>query len=331
MFSLRHKLWFGFGGLLIVLLVVGIMGIVVVTRSGGAIQRVMRENYDSIAACQRMGVALAQLDRQALETLLDGGERQQASGAAQGDIHEFEEALKFQQGNVTVPGEQEATDRLTSLWDKYRALHARFLSLNAPSEQRRKSYSTELLPVFRALQETTQQISDLNLGNITSVDGQVRRLSEETRSRMTGFLAFGVAAGVLFVIFVTGSILGPVRAITRAFGEIGHGNMEVVVEVKTQDEIGHLAEAFNSMTAGLRSFRRNNRARILRLEHTTQQAIDSIPSAVAVISPEGRIELANRVAQAIFGIRPELELEDVANARWLWDLFRQASEQGRLC
>jgi hypothetical protein len=35
-------------------------------------------------------------------------------------LAEFEKNLEFQQGNITMPGEQERTDQLARLWEEYR-------------------------------------------------------------------------------------------------------------------------------------------------------------------------------------------------------------------
>jgi hypothetical protein len=63
--SLRHKLWLGFGGLLIVLLVVSGLSFVVFNRFSHTLERVFRENYDSVIYCREMRQQLDQLDARA--------------------------------------------------------------------------------------------------------------------------------------------------------------------------------------------------------------------------------------------------------------------------
>jgi len=67
--SLRSKLITAFGGLLVMLLAVGVMGVRTVTQSSSAIERIFRENYDSVAACLRMKEAIGRLDRIAESSL----------------------------------------------------------------------------------------------------------------------------------------------------------------------------------------------------------------------------------------------------------------------
>ena len=65
-----------------------------------------------------MKVALEKLDRQAELCLWE--DRPDVCRQSQAVIGEFDKNLRFQQGNVTVPGEQELTDRLTESWKGYR-------------------------------------------------------------------------------------------------------------------------------------------------------------------------------------------------------------------
>ena len=70
MLSLRHKLLVGFGGLLLIMALIGIRGIMQVSDLRGAIQAIMSENYRSVVACQDMKEAIERIDDGALFLLL---------------------------------------------------------------------------------------------------------------------------------------------------------------------------------------------------------------------------------------------------------------------
>ena len=63
--GIRTKLAIAFGGLLLIVAAVGVISIHTLNESSKAIERILRENYDSVAACDHMKVALDKLDRQA--------------------------------------------------------------------------------------------------------------------------------------------------------------------------------------------------------------------------------------------------------------------------
>ena len=79
MFALRQKLLLGFGGLFLVIALIGIQGITKVTDLGDAIDVILRENYRSVIACQAMKESLERMDSGAQFILLGQGERGQGS------------------------------------------------------------------------------------------------------------------------------------------------------------------------------------------------------------------------------------------------------------
>ena len=128
--------------------------------------------------------------------------------------------------------------------------------------------------------------------------------------------AVGVALAVLFIAIVGRSILRPIETLTRSAREIEQGNLDLVVQVKSRDELQQLAKAFNSMAAKLREYRRTNRAKLIRTQQTTQLAINSLPDVVAILSPEGTIEMANTPAQRLFGLRVDAHVSEL-RVEWL--------------
>src|SRR4029077_8519306 len=101
------------------------------------------------------------------------------------------------------------------------------------------------------------------------------------------------------------------RTVTKSIREIEQGNLDLVVQVKSRDELHQLAEAFNSMAAKLREFRRSDQAKLIRTERTTQLAVNSLPDAIAIINPEGIIELSNETAKRLFSVKPGAPLAEV--------------------
>ena len=51
-------------------------------------------------------------------------------------------------------------------------------------------------------------------------------------------------------------VTGPIRALAEGTAEVARGNLDVVVETTTDDEVGFLVQSFNKMTHDLREARR---------------------------------------------------------------------------
>jgi two-component system, NtrC family, sensor histidine kinase KinB len=320
--SLKTKLIIGFCGLLAILLVVGVMSIRTSNDFSKSIERILRENYDSVVACYKMKSAVERLDRIAMTSLWEMS--QEASAQREAIFLEFEKSLRFQQRNVTVLGEQALTDRMTDQWKAYWEEFENLLKPLHSEIMRRDIFRNQLLIQSDSLRDTAQKIIDMNLNNMVSVDGQTRLRALETRRALLILVFSGFALAVVFIALIWPSIFRPIAGLTRSVHEIQQGNLDLVVNVHSRDEMGQLAEAFNEMALSLRKLRRNDHARLLRTQHSTQLALESLSDAVAICSPNGKIEMANDAAQSLFGLKPEATVDASGNEK-IKEIFSRAS------
>jgi len=324
--SLRQKLALGFGGLLVIITAIGIHNITRITALGQSIDVILRENYRSVLACQEMKEALDRMDSGAVFVLL-GAEEKGNRQIAQHDAL-FEKALQAEVNNITLPLEGEKAERLKRLFQQYRSSIRTMGDPSVGREARRKAYFSELLPLFQQIKETADEIQRMNQRNMVDMDMQARKQASSVRRQMYFMLLAStvVAAGFLFL---TGKwILRPITRLIYSSNEIRKGNLDLVVQSASRDEIGQLSEAFNEMTASLREFRRSGQARLLRIQRSTQQAFDSLPEAIAVLNPEGEVEVATEAAGDVFGLRTKVRVPEVPYP-WMATLFEEALRKGR--
>jgi signal transduction histidine kinase len=76
------------------------------------------------------------------------------------------------------------------------------------------------------------------------------------------------------------------------------------VPATTNDELGELAQSFNTMARTIREFRDAGSVRLLRAQKTAQATIDSFPDPVVVLDPSGSVERANPAAQRLLQAVP---------------------------
>jgi NtrC-family two-component system sensor histidine kinase KinB len=322
--GIRTKLVIAFAGLLLIVAAVGVVSIHTLNESSQAIARILRENYDSVAACDHMKAAQEKLDRQAELCLLE--DRPDVCKRSETVLSEFEKNLRIQQGNVTLPGEQELSDKLTAAWKGYKHDLDKFYKL-ADLTVRRDFYRQRLLPESQAIRGAAQKIIDANLNNMVAADGQAQLRVAQTRKAMLFLLFIAMAMGAGFTVLAGPAILKPINSLTRSVREIQKGNLDLVVNVHSQDEIGQLGEAFNQMATSLRELRRSDRAHLLRTQHSTQLALDSLSDAVAICNCEGKIDLANDAARRLFGLRPESTVDEAGNEKITQMFVRVCQEE----
>lgn len=74
-----------------------------------------------------------------------------------------------------------------------------------------------------------------------------------TRMRMTvaGLTLLGILAGIMMTILLVRTIVQPIRALTNATKRIAAGDFHLSIETKSRDEVGRLADSFNTMAGKL--------------------------------------------------------------------------------
>jgi len=321
MLGLRQKLSLGFGGLLVIILVIGVQSIVHLTKLGESIDVILRENYRSVIACQEMKEALERTDSGILFTLL--GYTQEGIDLIRKNEQAFMKALDVELHTITLHGEGEKASRIQELFGQYRTALKRTLDGGTLLPLRRDIYFTNLLPLFQQIKDSADEILHMNQQNMSDANDQARNMAAATRRQMYVFLCVGTMAAVGCVLFTGRWILRPINRLARSAEEISRGNLDLVVQSESRDEVGHLSESFNAMAASLREFRRSDQAKLLRIQRATQQAFDCLPDAVAVIDPEGKVEVATEAAKNIFGLRPNTTISDLPFG-WMGELCHSA-------
>ena len=140
-----------------------------------------------------------------------------------------------------------------------------------------------------------------------------------TRKNVRSFYLLLLVLLTLFILFVATwialflarQISIPISALLDAASQIRKGNWGHRVEVKAVDELATLVRSFNEMTEALETNRRELESR----RRFTEAILESIPTGVISLAPDGRILKVNA---ALGNILPR---ETVARAERLEDLF----------
>jgi len=326
MLGLRQKLSLGFGGLLLIILIIGMQSIIHLTKLGESIDVILRENYRSVIACQQMKEALERMDSGILFELL--GYTQKGGELIRKNELVFEMALQVELHNITLPGEGERASHLQDLFGRYKTALKKIEDSKTPITVRRNAYFTDLFPLFLQIKDTAGEILRMNQQNMSDANDLARNRAAAARKRMYILLFAGTIVAIGFIFFTGRWILRPINRLIQSADEIKQGNLDLVVERESRDEVGHLSEAFNAMAASLREFRRSDQAKLVRIQRATQQAFDSLPDAVAVVDLQGKVEVATGAAGNIFGLRPNTLIFDLPLG-WMADLYKEALKDGR--
>jgi two-component system, NtrC family, sensor histidine kinase KinB len=351
--SLRHRMLLTLAPLLIVLALVGGVGFALLASFagntdqlqresseslrylGGRIDQILRENYDSVLYMERLHEALERIDS-SFQFALAGREEQARKQYEENRKH-FETQLKNEQANITLPGEGELVKKLTELSEIYRRGGDDFFAHPGDSKRRDEYFGAPgkpgLLEYFKDIKSVSSQILWLNQDNMEKASRDARSTAAASLASMEkanlrlretftfslfwfgiGLVAATMVAGVVAVRTVR-ALLKPIRAVTESSQAIGAGNLDQVVPVVSDDELGQLAGAFNAMARQLREYRQSQKSHLLRMQLTSQATVNAFPHPVLVVDQQGQVAIANPAACSVLGVVPAGN-EPTAQSPW---------------
>jgi len=307
--SLRIRVLATLVPLLLLLVVVGIGGAVLLYWLGGSIDLILRENLDSVITMERLNGALERIDS-SFQLALAGEEDQARTQYAENwpkyrQALEKEQALQQERANLTLPSEEDLVASLTALSDQYHRLAVEFYN-RPPGTTRRQSYfgSPGLRHQFESIEDVSGQILKNNQKNMENASEKSSKLAQSSLFWFLLGLGGATFLALLLALNTIRAILQPIKTITHSALAIGAGDLDQVVPVRSGDELGQLAQAFNTMGRQLRHYRNTDYARLVRAQSTSQATIDSFPDPVLVIDTEGSVEMANPAARSLLGVLP---------------------------
>ncbi len=326
MFGLRRRLTIGLGSFLLLILLQDMMNISELSKLGGSIDLILRENYQSVLACTKMEEALSNIDRGVL--LVMAGSDTDGRAAVAANAQAFSEAMSVELSNITLPGEGDLARKLADLYHAYIREVGTTLAIAPPASGMRQAYASRLRPLSEEIAATAKEISAMNQKNMSQADGRARSEAASAKREMIFLLIAALAAGVGFVVLAGRWVLKPVEALTKSAAEIAKGNLDLVITRRSQDEIGKLSESFNVMAENLREARRTGEARLARVQRATQQALMNLPEAVAVLDLSGNVDVASNAAAETFLLKPGASILK-AEPKALAELFESALKEER--
>jgi signal transduction histidine kinase/HAMP domain-containing protein len=307
--TIRQRIVLTLAPLLALLALLGIAAFLLLSRLGGRIDKILRENYDSVLYMESLKEALERIDS-AFQFALAGREEKARSQYAT-NWEAYQKELANEENNITLPGEAELVEKLAAATREYRRDGDNFFKLSNEPARRLAYFGDEkgpnekgLLRSFLQIKEYSTAILQLNQKGMEDDSKEARATAQKSLWWFGAGMALAVVLALLWAGRTVATILHPIRAATESALAIGAGNLDQVVEVTSSDELGQFAGAFNRMARQLREVRQSQQARIRRLQQTTQAAIDSFPHPVLVIEPAGHVELANPAACKLLGVKP---------------------------
>ena len=305
--KLRNKLFLAQAPMVLALVMLGVVAATTVAKLGQHSQIILKDNYRSILAAERMKEAVERMDYGTL--LIVGGHLAEGRDMAEAGRPRFESELYVQEHNITEPGEAEATALLRRRWQNYLGALDGFLRA-AQGQSSADAYFQDLLPRSKDVKEQADVILTINQEAMVDKSEEVRRHSQGMEAFMLTATVLAVLAGLIASVVLLSRIIRPLTVLSQAARRIGQGDFAVRAQVGSGDEIGALAQEFNAMADGLERYRKSSLGELLRTQHTASAAMDSLPDPIVSFNLTGEVINVNQAAEQALGIGTESSPSD---------------------
>jgi two-component system, NtrC family, sensor histidine kinase KinB len=275
-----------------------------VTRAlGRGSAEILKDNYRSVLASQRMKEYAERIDSGVMFAV--AGRPDQGGMQIDANIPLFERELAAQRDNITEPGEREATAQLGARWATYSrdiaAVRPTLATENLPAR-----YFPTLLPEFLAVKDAADAILAMNQDAMIRKSDSAQRLAGESNTLLVAISVLGLVLAVVASSVMTTRVLRPLGVVAATARRIGEGDVLVRAQVTSGDEVGELARELNTMADHLERYRKSSLGDLLEAQLAAQATIDSLPDAVLVIGLDGSLRHANQAAETILKVDPAM-------------------------
>jgi NtrC-family two-component system sensor histidine kinase KinB len=298
--SLRYRILAGYALILLLLLALMLLSLFSLQRLGRATASILRENYRSIIAAEHMIGAIERQDSALLLILASYPEEGRTQFTRNLPI--FMQWLGREKDNITIEGEAALAQAIEIGYLGYVEASQPLLSdAQVQRGQAGRYYHESVLPLFLRVRQACEDLRELNQTTMYDSSERARQVAGRATASLLATGTAVILLGLFFSFFLSNLIVRPLARVIEGIRAIGKGEFEVEIASSSEDELGRLANAFNSMARQLRRFHELNIDEIMTEKRKSETIIRTIDDGIVVVDPEARVTDLNPKAAEILG------------------------------
>jgi PAS domain S-box-containing protein len=304
--SLRFKVGVGYVVLVVINIVVTIWVIYNFDRLNQALNSILNENYPNILAVENMARSIEHHQialSLALNRDVDSGKVMFAE--AKTEYYQwFQEASK---NKSSVPEAGLILDNIHSTYEGFLLVSDSLFGLvsNKKYSEAKSFYGNTLRPFSERLTENCFWLIEENQKDMQKAASRAKLISDEAVIAVLFASLLALGLSIMTMIQFTKRIIEPAEQLTETVHQIGRGQLDLKIDIRTNDEVGELSREFNKMTERLRKFEELNIEKILIEKQKSETIVESISDAIIVCDSASRIQVMNRSAEELLSVREE--------------------------
>ena len=330
--TLRKKIFIGYGITLVLMVLVLVWAFINLWDLGQASDAILKENYKSILAAENMVYAIERQDSAILLIFL--GYQEQGWKQFRENESEFFQWLARAKDNITIEGEETIVKNIETGYSSYlqHVVELKSISIGSPRKTA-TIYHEAILPAFLSVRDTCIRLREINQQNMFKVSDRARYIAKRAIWSMATIGIVAVGIGIGFSLLLSNLLTKPVRQMVEATQKIAEGNYDIQISAHSSDELGHLAEEFNSMTQKLKGFHDLNIEQIIAEKQKSEAVIRSIDDGIILVDAEFKVTGMNPMSRRILDIPSDgpqnRHFLEVVKSEPLFHYIQQSMESGK--
>ncbi len=289
--------------LVVLIILVGSISVLNIYRLSKGIDGLMIDNYQSISALNRMLEVVERQDNAVLTYI--NIDKQSGVDAFSENTRRFGQWFKVESDNITEAGEREKVKVIEKSYNEYTKS---FLELQevASSEGHDKAlsyFSTRMRPLSEQLRHEIKALIEINEKAMFSSKRVVTQSALNSLNIILILFILASLAGLIVAIYLTNRLLKPIYELKTAIRLVKAGELNQYASITTKDEIGELANEFNSMTKRLQQYEHSTLGELMAEKIKSTVIVKNISEPLILLDKEYRIVLLNNACESFFEVQ----------------------------
>ncbi|MVT00825.1 methyl-accepting chemotaxis protein [Devosia marina] len=253
--SLKAKLGFGFGLLVLLTTILGALSIYQMSVINDQSTEIASNWLPSVDTINRMNTAASDYRLAEFGHVIaqDQAGMRMLSEQMDHSLGEITELRAKYEPMISSPEEQELYDSFAGAFDRYLEIHDTAFGLAArnQTDEAMALYNGESQTLFTEFSGSLGQLVDLNTAGGAAASDLGDAIFSQAMFIIVGLLGFSIIAGIALAFLITTGILKGVNSALGLADAVAKGDLSATATVKSNDEVKDLVVALNKMTENL--------------------------------------------------------------------------------
>lgn len=299
--TLKGKISIVYLLLVVLVLVVGIISGINMYYLSKTIDGLMIDNYKSIKAVNIMSDEIDNQNNAILTFIYQ--DRQAGIKQFNQDSSVFYNWYNVEANNITEKNEGNYVDEIKNAYIDFTTSFSGLQEIPVSDNgSMLYYYKTKIKPNFDHIKDLLNGLAQLNE---TAMFEKKTNATMDAKNSMYAILIITLIAAIFgFIISMvfTNRFLKPMEYLISSIRKVKEGDLDQIISITTDDELGKLATEFNNMIKRLKQYEESQLGKIMDERNKTLSIVKSISDPLLVLNSDYKIILLNNAAEELFGI-----------------------------